>query len=453
MKATKIDVFGLFGTFDHPIPLSTTDRITIIHAPNGYGKTAVLRLVNAFSRLQYSVLEETEYQRLSVSFDDGRSVEVCRTVAQTSGTARPGDEPTVHLKFKQYYHGTLKNEWDRPDISPSEALTPIQVGRFVPNLDRVGPRIWRSYETGRTYGLDEILEEFADQLPEKIRDLQRPRWLADIGQNFSVHLVETQRLLTLEAETGVRSHSARAEPQLVPVVRTYAEHLRTLIRTALTDYAVFSQSLDRTFPNRVLQNLKLPAMREAEILAKLNQLEQARERLRQSGFLEEEGALVEPGRLGTTARRVLAVYVDDVQKKLARFDDLLSRVEIFTRVLSSHFQFKSIAISKDEGFVFRDKDGKPLALELLSSGEQHELVMTYELLFRTRTGSLILIDEPEISLHIEWQLTFLKDLAQMLEKTKSIAVISTHSPQIVNDRPDLMVRLKAPERSDEHQSI
>ena len=41
-RLTKIEVVNLFGVFRHVIPLNLTDRITIIHGPNGYGKTALL---------------------------------------------------------------------------------------------------------------------------------------------------------------------------------------------------------------------------------------------------------------------------------------------------------------------------------------------------------------------------------------------------------------------------
>ena len=41
MRITKISVKGLFGMFDHEIPLNQESRITIIHGPNGVGKTVL----------------------------------------------------------------------------------------------------------------------------------------------------------------------------------------------------------------------------------------------------------------------------------------------------------------------------------------------------------------------------------------------------------------------------
>ncbi|MBK8232979.1 MAG: ATP-binding protein [Candidatus Eisenbacteria bacterium] len=76
-------------------------------------------------------------------------------------------------------------------------------------------------------------------------------------------------------------------------------------------------------------------------------------------------------------------------------------------------------------------------------GEQHELVLLYDLLFRVRPNTLVLIDEPELSLHVTWQKTFLSDLLEIVEATGFDVVLATHSPFIVGDRNDLLVELKA----------
>jgi predicted ATP-binding protein involved in virulence len=90
---------------------------------------------------------------------------------------------------------------------------------------------------------------------------------------------------------------------------------------------------------------------------------------------------------------------------------------------------------------------RPLPVTSLSSGEQHELVLLYELLFKVNPDSLILIDEPELSLHIAWQQQFLQDLQKITQLASFDVLIATHSPQIIHDRWDLTVELKGPETS------
>ncbi|WP_445174901.1 AAA family ATPase, partial [Microcoleus sp.] len=44
MRINKISVTKLFGVFNHQVSFNMEDRITIIHGPNGFGKTALLRI-------------------------------------------------------------------------------------------------------------------------------------------------------------------------------------------------------------------------------------------------------------------------------------------------------------------------------------------------------------------------------------------------------------------------
>ena len=69
-------------------------------------------------------------------------------------------------------------------------------------------------------------------------------------------------------------------------------------------------------------------------------------------------------------------------------------------------------------------------------------VLLYELLFKVEPGALVLIDEPEISLHVAWQKEFLKDILSVIAVQRINVILATHSPQIINDRWDLTVDLE-----------
>jgi predicted ATP-binding protein involved in virulence len=112
--------------------------------------------------------------------------------------------------------------------------------------------------------------------------------------------------------------------------------------------------------------------------------------------------------------------------------------------VNKRFAYKQLDIESQAGFRFRTSAGLQLLPTDLSSGEQHELVLLYELLFRTKPNALILIDEPELSLHVAWQVEFLKDLARVIKLASFDVIVATHSPQIINDRWDLALELKGP---------
>ena len=79
--------------------------------------------------------------------------------------------------------------------------------------------------------------------------------------------------------------------------------------------------------------------------------------------------------------------------------------------------------------------------EDLSSGEQHELILIYDLLFNVPENALVLIDEPEISLHVVWQQRFLTDLSRIAKLSSLRFIVATHSPQIIHKSWDKTVEL------------
>ena len=105
------------------------------------------------------------------------------------------------------------------------------------------------------------------------------------------------------------------------------------------------------------------------------------------------------------------------------------------------FQFKSLEIDSERGLVFKSHSGSTLAVSDLSSGEQHEMIFFYDLLFFAGNEDLILIDEPEISLHIEWQMEFMNDLKTALKASNAHVLVATHSPAIAEAAGESLIEL------------
>jgi predicted ATP-binding protein involved in virulence len=69
----------------------------------------------------------------------------------------------------------------------------------------------------------------------------------------------------------------------------------------------------------------------------------------------------------------------------------------------------------------------------LSSGEVAMLRFTAQSIAAIETGSLLLLDEPETHLHPKYISDLIAVLYSLLEATKSIAIIATHSSYIVRE--------------------
>src|SRR3990172_1634290 len=70
MRIQYITISGLFGMFDHRIPMFPSDPITIIHGPNGIGKTSILRLIYGTLKPDYSHLRQVPFSEIEIQFED-----------------------------------------------------------------------------------------------------------------------------------------------------------------------------------------------------------------------------------------------------------------------------------------------------------------------------------------------------------------------------------------------
>jgi len=184
---------------------------------------------------------------------------------------------------------------------------------------------------------------------------------------------------------------------------------------------------------------------EREILEQMQDLEKKRQRLITLGFLDPETGLRDLTEEDVhKAQEALTIYVGDVHQKLGAFDGMAQRVGKLIDIINARFEYKELKIHRERGFCVVSHKGAPIQLSDLSSGEQHELVVLYELLFRTPKHGLILVDEPEISLHVAWQSRFLADLIDIVKLNDAYAVVATHSPVVIGSQWNLTEQLKGP---------
>jgi ABC-type phosphate/phosphonate transport system ATPase subunit len=73
-----------------------------------------------------------------------------------------------------------------------------------------------------------------------------------------------------------------------------------------------------------------------------------------------------------------------------------------------------------------------LSFDELSSGEQQIITLIVKLLSEANQGTLFLIDEPEISLHVIWQRAVPTLLARIAETFNTDIIVATHSPVLIS---------------------
>ena len=264
-----------------------------------------------------------------------------------------------------------------------------------------------------------------------------------------VYLIKEQRLIKPVLENiETDDKSGKNKKTFLNTIELYAEELKKLIEEKQLEAYQIAQKLDSSFPKRLIEAKTV--VDEPIFKKRFAELKDKQSKLQQFGIATSAQEIPD---YNVESAKVLSVYLNDSEEKLKIYDDLLAKIELFVNIINQKdFAFKFIKISSDKGFSFyQNKQQQELSLTDLSSGEQQEVVLLYELLFKTTPNTLILIDEPEISLHVLWQKAFIDDLQKIAAIKKINFLVSTHSPQIINNHWDLTRDLYDLSKTDENE--
>jgi predicted ATP-binding protein involved in virulence len=438
MRIESVKTEKLFGVFNHSIDFKK-DRITIIHGPNGIGKTILLQMIHGFFNRRMKIFHKIPFSSLRINLDDGAEI----LIEKLKEKRAEGDIDIV----------TIKNSKEKdvcrllPFVGKNLPVMLNFIEQNVPEIIRIGTNQWLSRQTNQVFSPIQLIDNFEGLLsqvfPNRPGD-KLPKWILDLPKVLSVYFIKTDRL------TGIRQLQQIQGPVpsngIIPSIVEYSRELATRIDQTLAMSAQISSNMDSTFPNRLIEtDLQdhTSSVSEDEIRIELKKVEEKRQRLVTAGLLEKEVSTIQipSTTLKPLTLNALAIYSKDVQEKLNVFDELLDKIEVFQTILNNRLLFKKFSVAKSKGFIFKNDLGD-IPSDSLSSGEQHEIVLFYQLLFRLKPSSLILIDEPEISLHVAWQQEFLNDLINISRVSNIEALIASHSPDIINQRWDLTVELK-----------
>jgi len=112
------------------------------------------------------------------------------------------------------------------------------------------------------------------------------------------------------------------------------------------------------------------------------------------------------------------------------YEELKYKINNILNDLNILFEFDSI--DKYEEIIFKNKITKQeFIIDNLSSGEQTLLIKTLYLYLQDLTNKIILIDEPELSLHPSWQSRIFKLYEKFAITNNCQIIMATHSPQII----------------------
>ncbi len=371
MRIKEIVVKKLFGLFDHTIPLHLADRITIMYGPNGIGKTFLLKIINAIFAGHYHVLRQIPFSELTIEFDDKSKLKL-KKAEQYIERSSVDNKDHIHIPTRMRknelifefngYRSTVQSYTVKPQIRQERDFPLSMLDREISDLERVAQDAWLYLPTQEILKLDEVLDRFGDRLPHAKAKASEPDWLREVKRSIPVRFIETQRLLNFSFSRRSRQFELPTFElrTMVPAVVNYSEELANAIQAKLAEYATLSQSLDRTFPTRLVRSDSSNITLE-KLKANLKALEAKRSQLMAAGLLDKEKEIdLDLKKINDTNMNVLSVYTEDVGKKLSVFDELTNKIDLLVKIINSRFLYKKMTIDKKKGFIFKTADDMTL---------------------------------------------------------------------------------------------
>ena len=422
MKLKSMKIEGLFNTFNYDLHFDTPERYLILTGINGYGKTTILNMISSLAEKDLFYFYTIPFTSLSFVFENENTL----LITSEKNNTGVGD---LHIDGGKRLSFSWKN---------AKAL---EIGSFVID-DYVIKKILENPMLLRRTVLNSGLRNYESKaFYQRTKDAGLLEAIMNVtGKNADQLLMQLDSFHAtyLQAERTVECRYLRPK-DMVPNLE-YREpkwyiidHLETEFKSLLHDeymnYVKNAQHVDAKFIDKAIST---------DIVYDNEQYDIAAEKLRARMVnLERMGLIplsdIKP--FDAANAKMLTAYLMTQNEKLDYYNPLLDKITLFKSLIAERgFINKEMLVTQKDGFRFRVEGNGFISLDSLSSGEQNEVVMLYTLVFKVQNDTMLLIDEPENSLHVLWQKRIMKSIEMIANIKNLLVVIATHSPQIIGSR-------------------
>lgn len=418
---TRLIIKKLYGHYDYDLSFSEKRRVKILLGPNGFGKSTILKILNNLINCNLWYFNLVSFRYIQVEFTGGYKIEIMKNRIE---------ENVEEEKTKTISESVFK-------FSSFNEYTEELQSHFLLSTNYILRKIRRSsvgYRSMNTMGgidIEDYLMRYYrfdedDALPDASKEMVR-----FLKGNSSMYIKE-QRIQYEELDTYGRNLINKYN------VDKIAKDLDEVMVNSQESFGMECQKIDSGFVDRLLSgNSKVYSKDEYD--EKFNELQAVLNQYHKYGLANN---LHLDYRYDEKYATVLSLYIDDMWGKVEAYNGLFVRLASLDKLLESkEFSYKKITVDTEHGLTAIDINGSTIPLRKLSSGEQNLIILYFFLLFKAKSGMLVCLDEPEISMHVAWQETMLKDLKNIAKVFGIQLVIATHSIDFVNGDWDYCVDL------------
>jgi ABC-type cobalamin/Fe3+-siderophores transport system ATPase subunit len=124
---------------------------------------------------------------------------------------------------------------------------------------------------------------------------------------------------------------------------------------------------------------------------------------------------------------------------------ILEPITMYLDIVSQYLKDKRIELNAATSELIPHvklggKKEKALDVNFLSSGEKQLLILLTETLLQQSQPYIFIADEPELSLHIEWQRNLINSIRNLNPNAQ--IVFATHAPEIAANHPKKLINMQ-----------
>lgn len=414
MHFKYIYIKNLFGLYNYNIEFFREDenKLTILTAPNGYGKTTVLTILDSLSPESLYYFYLLKYEMIEIGLSDGT-----RLLIDQFFSEKENQEKDKTSDIKQASVKEVRFSWLNEDSSV--------LCHFLYNNNVI-----RKAKRNLGFRHELLFENWGQDSSKSDKELLRNKrfneYIAhDIGQDIFLMQLESLRTKFIHAN---RIYNEANEKNDVLPIQKIRQKLQKYLSWAYQNYLQQSQRIDSQFIKRVISKEKA-TISEQEYSQLAEKVMQKRDEL---FYFRLTDNIAIPS-YDKENSFILYNYIKGLGEKYDNYGNLVEKLNLFNKLLQTKkFAQKNITFSPQHGFQIISANGDMLDENLLSSGEQNEIVLLFLLIFEVSDNSVLLIDEPENSLHVVWQQNFLDDILEIARIKNLQVIVSTHSISIVS---------------------
>ena len=239
LRLRRIVVDGLFNIYDHDIRLNLDDRVTLLHGPNGVGKTVVLGMIDALLRGRLGHIKEIPFSRFFLEFHDGSTIELAGVDKEVGGDTQ--------YELKLSSHGKVH-------LASVDRLVPAD--QIAAKIDYLRPhpevaQTWIDVRDDEVLDASEVTSRYSEMLEHGEEDT---KWFDLFLEHARAHFIEAQRLVRMDWNTLSRFNymRPRRRESTMSAVDGCSEHFRKRIADTMVRYGREAQALDQSFPQRLI---------------------------------------------------------------------------------------------------------------------------------------------------------------------------------------------------------